>query len=511
VSDTNPATSRPAERPTAEPAADSPATLPTAARVADIVQTVLTGLILAFVFRAFWVEPFIIPTGSMAQTLLGAHATQTCPACGWEFDFAPLSTTSPTGTDFVCPPEVICPNCHLRLPVTPASTAPLAGDRILVHKWPYTLHGLLKPRRWEVIVFRDPADPQQHYIKRLVGLPGETVEIVDGDVFINGRIARKPPEVQRALWLVVFDQAHFPRSDSQSGRVPRWTALDPPQPDGRGWSGLDRRVVRYDGLDATTRRVTFNSDAAPEYLLDLYAYNRRSSGAFVGDVRVIGELTFEAGQGFCRWELVRSPCPFYAEVHRDGLLRLSTEDPERPGRELVLRSQVRSAFTPRRPVLVEFGHLDYRVYLKIDDREVFSTTDAEYGPQLERLRASPRGSPIRLRLAAQNLRLTVRGLRVDRDVHYTTRSGPEYHASTGSPFALKAGEYFVLGDNSPNSHDSREWTEVGRHLPADYRPGTVRGDQIVGRAAFVYLPGLLPLDAVGRWLLPDIGRVRFVR
>ncbi len=64
-------------------------------RIPEIVQTVFTGLILAFIFRAFLVEPFIIPTGSMADALLGAHARLTCPACGWQFAFAPSGDGAP--------------------------------------------------------------------------------------------------------------------------------------------------------------------------------------------------------------------------------------------------------------------------------------------------------------------------------------------------------------------------------------------------------------------------------
>jgi signal peptidase I len=47
-------------------------------------------------------------------------------------------------------------------------------------------------RRWDVIVFKAPMDPASHYPGRLVGLPGETVEIVGGEVKINGLVVAKP-------------------------------------------------------------------------------------------------------------------------------------------------------------------------------------------------------------------------------------------------------------------------------------------------------------------------------
>jgi len=497
--------------PTPGPAEPSlPPAAPRATRVAEILQTVLTGLILAFIFRAFLVEAFIIPTGSMADTLLGAHATRVCPACGWEFDFAPLRTAAP-GAGFVVPPEIICPNCQFAFEATPTDTAPKAGDRILVHKWPYALAGLCPPQRWDVIVFRDPADPDQHYIKRLVGQPGETVELVDGDVFIDGRIARKPPEVQATLWMVVFDQAHLASANAPSGRLPRWIALDPPDPTGAGWAGLDQRTIRYDGLDQTGREIIFNADTGTEYLLDLYAYNRHSSGAFVGDVRIVAEFTPRAGNGVCRWELLRSPQRFFAELHRDGHVVLGAEALDAAGCTFTLDEHLNTALALGRPVAVEFGHVDFRVYLTIDGQEVLSSTDELYAPRLEHLRTAARARPVGLRIGARDLACELRRLRIDRDVHYTSRPVQALRATTGRPFTLLAEEYFVMGDNSPDSHDSREWTEAGPHLPPDYRPGTVRADQIVGQAAFVYLPGLLPLGTGARWSVPDIGRVRFVR
>ncbi len=487
-----------------------PAPLPSlATRVAEALQTVLTGLILAFIFRAFLVEPFIIPTGSMAESLLGAHATRTCPACGWVFDFAPLATATPTGVGFVRPTEIVCPNCQLRLTPTAADTVPKAGDRILVHKWPY-VSGLIAPQRWDVLVFRDPANPEQHYIKRLVGLPGEKVELIAGDVFINDRIARKPPEIQRALWFIVFDQAHLPRATADFPPAPRWRSLEPPPAAAAGWSGMDARIIRYDGLDDTPRRLSFNPNTAPEYLEDLYGYDRGSGGNFVGDVRLVAELTLHDGDGWCRWELVRPPFRFSAQVGCDGGVELAMTPLANPDAQRVVASLVRPPLPRDWPLVIEFGHVDYRVYLKLDNRELLSTSDADYAPDLAELRSSPRRAPVGLSLAASGVRLELHGLRIDRDVYYT-RSAQTRRAFPGHPFTLNDGEFFVLGDNSPDSHDSREWTARGPHLRADYRPGTVLRSQIVGPAAFVYLPGLLPVEPGGRLLVPDLGRTRFVR
>ncbi len=58
-----------------------------AEEVADTFEWLITAFILAFVFRAFVMEAFRIPTGSMASTLKGAHFRFRCPECGYQYDY----------------------------------------------------------------------------------------------------------------------------------------------------------------------------------------------------------------------------------------------------------------------------------------------------------------------------------------------------------------------------------------------------------------------------------------
>ena len=67
-------------------------------------------------------------------------------------------------------------------------TTTRGGDRILVCK-------LIEPRRWDLMVFRFPDDPSLNYVKRLVGLPGEKLEIRDGAVWINDEKIEPPASV----------------------------------------------------------------------------------------------------------------------------------------------------------------------------------------------------------------------------------------------------------------------------------------------------------------------------
>src|SRR3954465_7210943 len=89
--------------------------------VKETIESILVAFIFAFIFRAFVVEAFVIPTGSMAPTLLGAHMRLTCEDCGYAFDVN--YSGRGVGDDVEIPTvaqnkvySLNCPNCGMKVP-----------------------------------------------------------------------------------------------------------------------------------------------------------------------------------------------------------------------------------------------------------------------------------------------------------------------------------------------------------------------------------------------------------
>jgi signal peptidase I len=149
--------------------------------------------VLAFaVVRPFLFEAFVVPTNAMAPTILGRHLRGTCPSCGGMAYFSPppppFSASSHDRELGIC-------GCCLRaseIPVT--SDRAFAGDHVLAAKF-------LRPRRWDLIVFRNPEEPSVQYVSRLVGLPGDEVAIRDGAVWINGTRASRPTKIAALVYV----------------------------------------------------------------------------------------------------------------------------------------------------------------------------------------------------------------------------------------------------------------------------------------------------------------------
>jgi signal peptidase I len=152
----------------------------------------VSGLVLiAAALRLHVCEAFSVPTNGMAPAAFGRHVRESCPRCGATADVA-VAGTGPGARPSFVRTRGFCAACGSWFdPADPnpvAELAVLAGDRILVNK-------TLKPRRWDVIAYRPPLSPGEVYLHRLVGLPGETVEIRGGELLIDGVAATPPPHL----------------------------------------------------------------------------------------------------------------------------------------------------------------------------------------------------------------------------------------------------------------------------------------------------------------------------
>jgi len=68
------------------------------------------------------------------------------------------------------------------------------GERLVVNKFIYRLK---QPEKGDIVVFRYPRDPSRDFIKRVIGVAGDTIEVKDGKVFLNGQLLNEPYILER--------------------------------------------------------------------------------------------------------------------------------------------------------------------------------------------------------------------------------------------------------------------------------------------------------------------------
>ncbi|WP_165063755.1 signal peptidase I [Paludisphaera rhizosphaerae] len=454
----------------------------------ELLVALCVGVLL---FRTFSAEAYVVPTGSMAPTLLGHHRELTCPNCKFVFDVG-LDDESPL-------PRPACPNCGRAgfddLPVVACN-----GDRVLVQKFLYDFRA---PERWEVAVFHYPGDPSQAYVKRVVGLPGESVRIVRGDVWIDGEPAKKRLEDVRAMRILVHDSRYSP---ADSDRYPRWSYRRGAslRPEATGWSRTPEGF-RHDPASGTSDAddwvVYRNWDPSLERyapIRDYYGYNG-ADGRSDNPVHDVGlEARVQPGPGVQSIALslrsagdrfvVRIPVGVDGpvEVTRNGSLQ-----------KVFVRSNPMAH--SEAPHTVEASIFDGRLLASVDGSLLFEPLD--YDDPTD----SPWNDESPIALGVRGGSLLVPELKVYRDVYYTNAQNLANRRPNGvlEAYPLKDGEYFVLGDNSPVSNDSRFWPQGP----------VVRRELFLGKPFLVHLPGrVVSLEVFGRSLywIPDPRRIRYI-
>jgi len=513
-----------------------------AAEIANTFEWLITAFMLAFVFRAFVMEAFRIPTGSMADTLKGAHFQLCCPQCGYEYAYNYSREQVPNYDVYIEPGSPRCPSCGFFLP-DGTRMPPANGDRILVLK---CIYQFLEPKHWDVVVFKNPGEPEQNFIKRLIARPGEMVEIIDGDIYINGEISRKPPKIQQELWMTVYENDYQPvRPELGRFNGHRWR-----QPfrntQGSKWdfNAAGPTVFGLESNPDDIHVMFYDTKLGNDFYTENCAYNpsgRHNGPPYCSDLMVRFYANLNESQGAVGISLSKYKTRYRAWVdfQKDGEgealtceMAIAKSVQGQEYKDLIRKKPVRQS--ARKGTLFSFTNADHQLVLKFGDKvlryDLGSDPDAAgqvNGNVEPEVRIFGSG------------KLLLSHIAISRDIYYTTpvqQMGEACFASTDHPFKLGADEFFVLGDNSPASLDSRLWPNKGIGINGQrvYRPGIVPRDYLVGKAVFVYWPSgfefLWPrelkayllknswqnrLSAVMYWLvsfrwIPDVSQMRFI-
>ena len=111
----------------------------------DNIRTIFYALIIALIIRSIIIQPFYIPSSSMEPNLLiGDRLFVSKYTYGYSKHSFPFSP-------------------------------PILSKRIMNSK----------PKYGDLIVFKTPSDNRTDYIKRLIGLPGDTIQFINGEIFLN--------------------------------------------------------------------------------------------------------------------------------------------------------------------------------------------------------------------------------------------------------------------------------------------------------------------------------------
>lgn len=450
------------------------------------------------VVRTTFVEPFGVTTGSMAQTVQGNRREKPCPQCG----HAVCVGTPDEYGDFDPQNGVTCPNCGFG-PLDLRNEDETFGDRLLVDKLSFRLR---PPRRWEVAVFRCP-DPKERkklieqftmldarlpvyedkvpcenrtYVKRVVGLPNERIRIWDGDVYADGQLLRKDWPTVREVRIPVF---RMDASPAPKGWAERWevgapaasglpTVVPPKLPAiGDVVQGttldLDATAAPF-GVTYRHRRLGTKTD---DIITDGLGYNGRGSD-FASDEKpkdfaahdfmVECEVEAVSGEkGAFEMRLLdgADSVTVHLPIHPDTTGGTALLSHDRGGAERPFDAPF--ALVPGKRYTLEFAFIDRRVFVAIDGKPTATPLDLPPMPPAKNT-TDPAGkrngvkNPVQL--GCRGGHVVVRHFTLWRDIHYREGSGKH---GVKNECRLGADEYFMLGDNSANSGDSREWATPG--------------------------------------------------
>jgi len=429
------------------------------------VTNAVIAISLALTLRTMYAEAFVVPTGAMSPAIYGVHCYKDCDTCGYRLAVGVSYRLRHVPSETAV---TTCTNCGQSVEILPSDVT-IRGDRILVNK-------LAEPRRWDLVVFRPPDNPDTMYVKRLVGLPGEEVEIRDGDIFIDGRRQRKTPGTAAELWLPVND-THFRPTTPLADTERCWRS----QSDEPLWQWTEDQGWRFSGASGQHDELEFSGPVLDQLAYNaevqrwLYAYGKE--WRTVRDVKVACAISRFRGDGQfgINWrfgaDTVTARVSAGGDVEIIHIIDEKSEEAEANANQARMQGYLS---TPLTSSTVTFAFRDGMAYVMQDDRLVVSLTPHDSdtiakGVKLEESR--------QIAIYAEDCRVVLQRIQLFRDVCYLSTEDFGHYGSAppADPIQLGDQQYLVLGDNSRQSKDSRFF-------------GPVAADSMKGVVECIYWP-----------------------
>ena len=450
--------------------------------IREAVEAFAIAFTLAFLLRTFEAEAFVIPTGSMATTLMGRHLDTTCPKCGSRIRTSASEELNQYSGRLDPRKHVVaatCPNCGYTM--STSENPAYNGDRILVSKFNYILN---EPKRWDVAVFHYPEDAKTNYIKRLVGLPEESIRIDRGNLLVKKadqeeadfEIARKSPEKLLAMMRTVYDNDHtLAETLTPQGWPARWQS----EVNADGWNASsDYKTFSHDGLhDAQTAWLRYRHfmptstewqwlekgplpqgyQPRPRLITDGCAYNSgikrdMHSGSlgsqglhWVGDLALECTLDIKNNEGEIVLQLVKGGVTFDCRLDvANGQAVLSIDGPRAD------KNFTAEATTPIRgpgTYAVRLANADDQLRLWVDGQVIPFDRPTTYGPLGNQTPTAADLAPVAI--GARGVKLDVTHLKVLRDIYYIAdRQGNHHHYNLITDFHNPAQVFRDLSQKS---------------------------------------------------------------
>ena len=407
--------------------------------VRENVVAFAAAIAIVVLFKYFVVEAYVIPTSSMQPTLMGSSE---------------------------------------------------AGvfDRLFVDKRTYEVRD---PKRWDVAVFRYPIRRFQNYVKRIVGEPGDRIRIGGGNLYLvepegDGEkltTLRKPDSVQAGLWRELFPRGVWieggrPLGDHVVGSPTNyWKAVDGSKntfrmTQERRGSGLARlsyggRMTQngeltdvrtlnrvYDGYPAQVAREIRDDHGGrltgdgsrPEHVQDLRITATLKPEGEVGEASLVIEVDHEPSKQIT-----------FALRVLDGQGKIVVE--------VDRKEQLASESFPVKlgagtSTTLRLEHVDDLCRAFVDGSQTASLDTSAFRLMKPVMTGTSTGVTAKVEIRKAKP-LTVADLRIERDLHYLPSS------EEGHVVEVPEGHYFMMGDNTQQSVDGRDWTEVTVAVGAD--------------------------------------------